>query len=452
MEIKRFSLKMIVVCLLALCAICCCWWSPALALDGATMPIFNNTLTDVTQRGVWQDALTANESMLTSSGSTSEEVSSLNAFSGAQGAGAGGDYSQYSFTFNYTDGSGDKYSGFVYAPTSFQTRGDIVVGTKLYNQPIEMGGGALGGYYDITAVANGYDATYDCQSYITSYYDGDTGKTSYTLDSTTGGTTADTFVYVADRRYTAESGYVYDPSVPASDAYFGSPDVCYSFNTGTGTNSVNFLAAYNDSVSGYYWQKPSSYPGSGAEVAAATLLAFADDTINGASNVITTGWQTLWPNNTMDNPTSYVSFIGTLCTDMGFDWTNYVTPPSSAGPGILTYIQGQGYSTITYDYHDLTSGSRSDSWSAFKSAVTSEPILVFMASPSFSHDYHYGNVLGYWNDGNVAVYWGKGTSFTLDGATYSYPNVKLNFYQTTTGSTQKTAELVSYWYYYDTVQ
>jgi len=254
---------------------------------------------------------------------------------------------------------------------------------------------------------------------------------------------------VADRRYTAESGYVYDPAVPASDAYFGSPDVCYSFNTGTGTNSVNFLADYNDSVSGYYWKQPSSYPSSGAEVAAATLLAFADDTINGASNVITTDWQTLWPNNTKDNPTSYVSFIGTLCTAMG--WI-IGTPASSVGPGILTYIQGQGYSTITYDYDDLTSGSRSDSWSAFKSAVKYQPIIVRMASPSFSSDYHYGNVLGYWNDGNVVVFWGKGTSFTLDGATYNYPNVKLNFYQTTTGSTQKTAELISYWYYYDTVQ
>lgn len=355
----------------------------------------------------------------------------------------------YSFVFSYPSSSGDSYAGSVYAPDGW-----FQVGSTIYNQPASMGGASLGGgHYEITAVQTGAAAGMDAQEYITGYTDADTGITSFLLATSYGQTgLTNSSIHVADRRYTAESGYVYDPSVPGSDAYFGSPDVCYSFNTST--NSANFLADYT-SVSGKYWKQPSSYPHSGAEVAAATLLADADDSSNSAiyyPNLITTDYQTLWPNNTQDNPASYVSFIGTLCTDMGWTSSGGGTPESSVGPGILTYIQGQGYSTFTYAYHDLTSGSRSDSWSAFKSAVSSEPIIVHMASPSFTTaGYHYGNVLGYWNDGNVVVDWGKGTSFTLDGATSSYPNVKLNFYQTTAGSTQKTAELVSYWYFYDTM-
>jgi hypothetical protein len=353
----------------------------------------------------------------------------------------------YSFNFWYSDGSNDAYQGSFYAPDGW-----LQVGSTISNQPAPMGGAALGGSYYIYALQSGYDASMDAQEYITGYYDYDTGYKMSSIIATSTGQTGLTssYIQVNDRRYSAESGYAYDPSVPSSDAYFGSPDVCYSFNTST--NSANFLASYN-SVSGYYWKPPSDYPTSGAEVAAATLAAAADNSSNSTyyANMITTDWQTLWPNNTKDSPTSYVSFIGTLCTDMG--WVSGSgTPRSSVGPGLLTYIQGQGYSTATYDYHNLTSGSRSDIWSAFKSAVHDEPIIVQLASTSFGTGYHYGNVLGYWNDGHVVVDWDKGTSFTLDGASYSYPNVKLNFYQTTTGSSEKTAELVYYWLFYDTVQ
>lgn len=55
-----------------------------------------------------------------------------------------------------------------------------------------MGGAALGGYYEITAIVDGYDSSYDKQEYITSYYDADTGKNSYTINGAS-------YLYVADR-------------------------------------------------------------------------------------------------------------------------------------------------------------------------------------------------------------------------------------------------------------
>jgi hypothetical protein len=66
MKIIRFGLKLIVLSWLALGGVCC-WWSPALALNGAKVAIYNDT-------GVWSSGLTALESMMTTYGITYEEV------------------------------------------------------------------------------------------------------------------------------------------------------------------------------------------------------------------------------------------------------------------------------------------------------------------------------------------------------------------------------------------
>jgi hypothetical protein len=113
---------------------------------------------------------------------------------------------QYSFNYYLGDGSGDYYSGYVYAPDGW-----FEVGTTLHNQPQEMGGGLLGGYYYITGVQTGQDSTLDRQERITSFYDAYSGRTSQRFMALSGdapcGGSLDS-LEVVNRSTTAESGYV----------------------------------------------------------------------------------------------------------------------------------------------------------------------------------------------------------------------------------------------------
>lgn len=116
-----------------------------------------------------------------------------------------GGYSRYDFTYNYTDGSNDYYTGYVYAPTGF-----LVVGQTLAYEPAELGGGGMNGYYYITGATSGYDSSYDKEEYITSYYDRATQNTlevNYTSSLPSG--YVDGHIKVKSRSYHDESGYAY---------------------------------------------------------------------------------------------------------------------------------------------------------------------------------------------------------------------------------------------------
>ncbi len=147
-----------------------------------------------------------------------------------------GDYSKFDFTYRYNDGSGDYYTGYVYAPTAFETYGAIVVGTKLEYEPEGLGSKALSGYYEITAITDGFDSSYDKKEYITSYYDGNIYKASEGVN-TDASTTAGV-VYVADRSGTDESGYV----VTQSQINTSTP---YETKTGHVTSDNNFAWDYS---------------------------------------------------------------------------------------------------------------------------------------------------------------------------------------------------------------
>jgi hypothetical protein len=337
--------------------------------------------------------------------------------------------SLYYFSYYYNDGSGDSYYGLVFAPT-----GMLYVSERLYTQPESMGGQKLSesfGYYYITAAYSGYDSAYDAMEYILSYYDGDTGKTSYTLHSGSGEKTANTALTVANRRYTAESGYVYDPSVPDNDAYFGDADVCYSFSSSDDTGN-NFLAAYITDLP--YWDQPSSYPGSCSEVAGATLLSYWDSL--GYSNLISTDWQTLWPDNSgyyQDSPASYVTLIGTLATGMNWDYGTY---SSDIGPGLQTYARSQGYTNFAYSYY-YVSGSRSSGYDAYTAALDAgRPVIVDLVWGEGGHS-TVGR--GYWNDGQILVDFGWGLDYT---------NQKVDWKRTSYGSSYSEAMVYDLIYFY----
>jgi len=123
-----------------------------------------------------------------------------------------GDYSRYDFKYYYNDGSGDYYTGYVFAPTSFKITNDtdnqgfIEVGTHLTTEPEGLGSKALNGYYEITAITDGYNSSYDKKEYITAYYDGNLYQASEGVNSDASATAGT--VYVADRTAADESGYV----------------------------------------------------------------------------------------------------------------------------------------------------------------------------------------------------------------------------------------------------
>jgi probable HAF family extracellular repeat protein len=145
-----------------------------------------------------------------------------------------GSYSRYDFKYYYGPDSRDYYLGYFYAPTSFQTSGPAIqAGSSIYKQPMELWAGGYeslyGGYYSITAVTEGYAASYDKKSYITAFYDGDTAGTSLQTLSATGGT-----VYVANRTSGWESGYVKSGSQnqsfdPYTEAYGNYSRYAYTF-------------------------------------------------------------------------------------------------------------------------------------------------------------------------------------------------------------------------------
>lgn len=318
-------------------------------------------------------------------------------------------YSRLDFTYYYNDGSGDKYSGYVFAPTSFEAW--LPVGTKLDKQPDPMGGAALTGYYCITGVASGYDSSYDAQSYVASYYDGDTGKTSYTLYSTTGQAEATKSLYVADRRYSEESGYVYDPSVPDTDAWFGDLDMCYSFSTSDSTDN-NFLVVYVADLP--YWNQPSSYPNGCAPEAGAIVLSYWDRK-NGYDNLITTDWQTEWPDDTANSPTSYVNFFGEVATDMSWNAVDG-TQNSKVGPGLTEYAEGQGYDGFWSRLYNVYDSSRSSALGYFTDALDAErPLIIAIYYTVGTKLVGHSEVArGYWNNGYYVANTGWGSSSNND--------------------------------------
>jgi len=120
-----------------------------------------------------------------------------------------GEYSRYDFKYYCNNGSGDYYVGYIYAPTSFQTSGpNLTVGTNIYDQPMPLWGSYKslnGAYYSITEITDGYASSCDKQSYITSYYDGNTAKSVLGVNSD--GSAIASYVYVADRSTAWETGY-----------------------------------------------------------------------------------------------------------------------------------------------------------------------------------------------------------------------------------------------------
>lgn len=342
----------------------------------------------------------------------------------------------YSFTYHYTNGSGDYYNGYVFAPSGW-----FIAGSTISNQPAEMGGASLGGgYYYITSVTSGANSLYDAQEYITSYYDANTGKTTSYIASSTGSTVTTCSLYVADRKITAENGYAYDPSVPTTDPYFGNSDVCYSFSTSS--NAGYFLESY---TSVPYWEIPTSYRNGSAETAAATLIG----DINEAASyfrLITTdsNWQTDWPNYTQDSPTSYVTLIGKLATDMGWTATNG-TYASNVESGLTTYIWGQGYTSMNQGgslkstYYNVTAATRASAWTTFTNGNASSYVgangcgILELNSTAFnSSGVTYGVGHGYWNNGYVV--------FEENGNNYV-----INWNNPSDGGTKATAEVIGDW-------
>jgi len=138
---------------------------------------------------------------------------------------------EYFFNYYLGDGSGDYYSGYVIAPDGW-----FNVGSTLHNQPQEMGGGPLGGYYYITGVQTGQDSTWDKHERITCFYDAYSGETSQKFrplsgDSACAGSLDS--LELTDRSATPESGYVYfiQSSVIYGEYYFD-----------TSISDVNFSA------------------------------------------------------------------------------------------------------------------------------------------------------------------------------------------------------------------
>jgi hypothetical protein len=138
-----------------------------------------------------------------------------------------GSYSRYDFNYYYANGSGDYYVGYVYAPTAFQTSGpNLTNGTQIYDQPMALWGSYKslnGGYYSITAITDGFAATYDKQSYITSYYDSDTAGSVLGVNSD--GSNIASPLYVADRTAAWESGYALSGANHAAFSPYTEADV-----------------------------------------------------------------------------------------------------------------------------------------------------------------------------------------------------------------------------------
>jgi hypothetical protein len=206
--------------------------------------------------------------------------------------------------------------------------------------------------------------------------------------------------------------------------------VCYSFST-SGSNA-NFLVVYITDLP--YWDQPDSYPSSCAEVAGAIYLAYW--ATEGYPSLLPATLETDWSSNSA-NTASYVSLIKDLAPDM--DWSSYYgTYVADVGSGLVTYAGSSthgGYSFASATY-DIT-GSRSSSWTEYTAILDSGiPVIDCLA---WSAGGHAVIDRGYWNDGHVVEDYGWGSS---------YGNVKLDWYQTSVGSTYETAYVTNYIYFY----
>ncbi len=134
-------------------------------------------------------------------------------------------YSRYYFNFYYNNGSGDYYTGYVYAPSYFNEW--LNVKSKLYEQPMEfwaMGYKSFnGGYYEITEIAEGFDSSYDKKSYITAYYDADPAHAILGVNSD-GSRTPDN-IYVPDRTVFWEMGYAISRTINDTFSVYKEADV-----------------------------------------------------------------------------------------------------------------------------------------------------------------------------------------------------------------------------------
>ncbi len=172
-----------------------------------------------------------------------------------------GSYSRFDFTFSYNNGSGDYYTGYVYAPTSFETSqgGFLSVGTYLYIQPQPLWASGYhslnGAAYYITAITDGYASSYDKESYITSYYDSDTAGTSLGVNSD-GSATAGT-VYVADRSTSWESGYALSGSQHDTFSVYKEADVTLSAAAPPSPAAYSPAAASQAVWAAYWSQAPN---------------------------------------------------------------------------------------------------------------------------------------------------------------------------------------------------
>jgi hypothetical protein len=334
---------------------------------------------------------------------------------GSQSAAANPNVSRYDFRYYYLDGSGDHFTGYFYGPNSLYSIGEIIYHQ---NETTELNDG----YYYIYYLSNNYASYYDGQEFITEYYDNDTGKTSNTLYDKTGQAVAIHNLSLANR-FTTESGYIYDPSVPSTDAYFGNPDICYSF---TPSLSVNFLAAYITDLP--YWAQPETLYGSCAAVAGAIIFSYWDRI--GFKKLITTDWQTLWPDNTANVP-SYVSLINELVIDM--NWGNTA---DEIVAGFQKYASDHGYRNfITVCY--AVDEDRTTNWYRFKNTIDSgRPASLGGASTAVHHGF-VGR--GYWNDGHIVANMGLGTSFK---------NYRLDWHQTYIGESYSSLKIDAFYDFY----
>ena len=335
---------------------------------------------------------------------------------GSLSATAGNNVSMYNFQYYYLNGSGDHFNGYFYAPSFLYTTGE-----KIYlNDNIK---GTNYGYYYIISIIGDYPSDYNGREVITSYYDADSKKTSYTLYDEIGQTGANHSLNLVGA-FTAESGYVYDPSVPPTDVYFGHSDVCYYF---TPKQSANFLVTYITDLP--YWTQPETLYGSCAAVGGAIILSYWDR--NGFDNLIATDWQKLWPNDTADIP-SYVALISELAEDM-----NWGETAEDIAAGFKKYASDHGYRRFAVKYYPVDD-ERTASWSKYKRALNSgRPASLGGASK----EVHHGFVgRGYWNDGHIVVNMGLGTFFM---------NYRLNWNQTYEGESYSSLKIDAFYDFYD---
>ncbi len=178
-----------------------------------------------------------------------------------------GDYSRYDFTFNYNSGSGDYYTGYVYAPTSFETSqgGFLSVGTYLYLQPQALWASGYhslnGGYYCITSITDGYDSGYDKQSYITSYYDASAQSTLEVNTSTSLLSYVNGHIHVSDRTLNYESGYAISGSQHDTFSVYKEANVTLSASappSPVASSPATLTYATSQAVWAAYWSQADS--------------------------------------------------------------------------------------------------------------------------------------------------------------------------------------------------